>query len=217
MTATNLLEVVAARHKGDAAALRAPRADAWGAAATVTVPLEPTPLDAQPSSYVQRAWTGRPYGTAKSVELRAAVAGDSLHIRLEWAAPEPVRSITDNDVFPDACGVLFPTDGRDAELSTMGSDEHPVQGWHWRSGAPQAYTIVARGLGTVERLDTHQLVADAEWADGTWAVVFARPLSAPGVDFGAGVPMGCAIWTGAAGERAGLAAHTPEWLRLRIE
>ena len=218
MTTTDVLSLSAKRVTTAASDLGAPWSSAWPGLARCAVPLEPTPLDAQPSSYVQRAWASRPYGATQQASLSAAVSDGTLFVRVEWPAPEPVFTINDNDVFADACALLFPLDGVTAELSTMGSESAPVQGWYWRAGAAETYAIVAKGLGTAERQRDHGVEATSEWKDGAWGVVFARALDAPGVPIGSGaLPMGCAIWTGAAGERAGLKAHSPNWLQLAIE
>lgn len=191
---------------------------AWDDLPEVTVDLVPTDLEAQPSVYVQKAWEGRPYGEGRSVRVQAAVAGGELFVRLRWAAADHRPAINDNDVFPDACGVLFPLDGNNAELSTMGSEDWPVQAWHWRAGTADPFVVVARGLGTAERQTGDAVTADASHNGDEWRVVFSRALSAKGVPLarGSAVPVGFAIWSGANNERAGLKAHTPEWIELRI-
>ncbi|GAB4321372.1 MAG: hypothetical protein Kow0010_01690 [Dehalococcoidia bacterium] len=190
----------------------------WADGSFATVSLAPTPMDRQPSAYVRAAWQDRAYGQVGEAAVSARVAAGHVAIALSWAAPDPRERIADNDVYADACAVLFPLDGREAELETMGDEAHPVTAWHWRAGADRPFMVVARGLGTVERLPEHPLRASAEWRAGTWRVVLARPLDGPGVPLAAGVavPIGVAIWTGANQERAGLKAHTPVWHRLQL-
>ncbi|MCZ7528436.1 MAG: ethylbenzene dehydrogenase-related protein [Acidimicrobiia bacterium] len=195
-----------------------PGAPEWGKADETAVGLEPTPLDRQPSAYVQVAWRDRPRATLREARVRALVTGSAVALRLEWAAARPVRLIDDVNVFADACAVLFPADGQAADLDTMGSPRRPVVAWHWRAGTDEAFSVVARGLGTVERDREHEVVCRARWVDGRWQVVLARPLRGEGVPLepGATVPVGFAVWCGAARERAGLKSHTPRWQELRL-
>ncbi len=189
--------------------LLSPRAAAWKDAPEAVLPLQPTPLDVQPSAYVQTAWTGRERGNVASVSVRALAAGGQLLVRLQWSANDPRHSISDNDAFADACAILFPSDGKDAELATMGSEAKPVTAWYWRSGTPAPYMATARGLGTVTRVASSPLTAAGEWAAGQWQVVVAGP--AP-----AAAKLGVAVWSGAASERAGLKSHTPSWHDLKV-
>ncbi len=141
----------AAKAKATSLDLLAPSHAEWASAEETSLPLEPTPLERQPSAYVQKSWESRPHGATSSVRLRALVSDDSLVLRLAWAAEQPVEGVTDNDVHPDACGVLFPSNGVDAEISSMGSEESPVQSWYWRAGLPAPFVATAKGLGTLTR------------------------------------------------------------------
>jgi DMSO reductase family type II enzyme heme b subunit len=128
-------------------------APAWERAKEVVVAVEPTPLDRQPSAYVQASWRDRPRSAVGQVHVRAAAGSDGLALRLDWTAARPVRRIDDVNAYPDACAVLFPADGREADFGTMGSPEHPVRGWHWRAGSDPPFVVTATGIGTVERID----------------------------------------------------------------
>lgn len=219
MTAAQAPQVRAVSLAGDAAASRfSPSGSAWDGLAETEVQLQPTPLDRQPSAYVQTAWAGKVYGTLSTAGLTVAVAGSTLHLRLRWLAPDPKTGITDNDVFADAAAVLFPLNGVDAPLETMGDAQRPVQAWHWRAGTSQPFVVSASGLGTVTRLPRHSVEASADWANGQWTAVFSRPLVADGVKFppGTSVPCGIAVWCGARGERAGLKSHTAGWITLAL-
>ena len=218
MTAGTLTSVTADRLPEASPQLLAPAGTQWDKASETTVSLAPTPLDAQPSAYVRTSWAGRPHGTLASVGLSAVFAGDALYIRLRWVAPEPRQAITDNDTYADACAVLFPLDGKAAELSTMGDERSPVQAWHWRAGTALPFVINATGLGTVTRAPNHPVSVGAAWEDGSWSVVFKRGIQDQGVPLasGASVPLGIAVWSGANNERAGLKAHTPAWITLTL-
>jgi DMSO reductase family type II enzyme heme b subunit len=218
MTAGTATVVAAARASASASELLAPAGKAWANIPGTQVSLAPTPLDAQPSAYVRAAWTGRSYGSLAAANLAAIVAGDALYLRLRWEAPHPVHAITDNNTFADACAILFPLDGVRAELTTMGDELRPVQAWHWRAGTALPFVITATGLGTASRVPNHPVSVGAAWEGGSWTVVFRRDLAASGVPLAAGasIPVGVAIWSGANGERAGIKAHTPDWLTLGL-
>lgn len=191
----------------------------WRAAEEVEIGLVPTPLESQPSAYVQRAWAGRKHGATPSVRAAAAVTGGVIHVRLRWKALNPRPAITDNTVFADACALMFPLDGVGADLTTMGAPARPVQAWHWRAGTPTPFVLRATGLGTAARQSApHGVTAEAAWSADEWTVVFRRALAEPGVPFAAGaaVPIGIAVWQGALEERAGIASHTPAWLSLEL-
>ncbi len=198
--------------------LLAPEAREWEKAAEAVVSLEPTPLDRQPSAYVQTAWSDRPRGQIGDVCVRALTNADALVMRLDWAATRAQRLVSDVNVYADAAAVLFPADGGVLELATMGTPEHPVQGWHWRAGTEEPFVITATGVGTVERAPEHDVVVRARWSDGRWQVVLARPLDSEGVPLAhdSAVSMGFAVWSGSSGERAGLKSYSAQPHELRI-
>lgn len=199
-------------------ALLAPDAGGWDKADAAVVPLEPTQLDRQPSAYVRASWRDRPRNDVTEVSVRMLTNASALAIRLDWAAPRPHRRISDVNVYPDGCALLFPADGVNLEHETMGSPEHPVEAWYWRAGDDVPFVLNATGLGTSERLDSHDVVVDSRWADGRWQVAFARPIKASGVplDRKARVPVAFAIWSGAATERAGLKSYSRQPIEIAV-
>lgn len=190
----------------------------WQRAEVATLDLEPTPIDRQPSAYVRRAWRDRPRSDIREVEVSSLTGPEAVAVRLEWAAPRPSRRISDINVYADACAVLLPTDGVNLVHETMGSEQHPVQAWHWRAGTSDPFVITATGLGTAQREAEHGVVAAAEWDRGRWRVVLARALAGGGVPLGHGarVPVAFAVWSGAAGERAGLKSVSPSARELVV-
>lgn len=219
MSTATVSRVVAARFDSDAPDALGPNGPGWAAAQSVEVPLEPTPLAAQPSAYVQAAWADRNHGVTPSARVAAALAGGVLRLRVRWKAPDPRPAITDNNVYADGCAVMFPLDGKRAELQTMGDAARPIQAWHWRAGAPIPFVVTATGLGTTARQPApHGVAVEAAWAGGEWTVVFSRAQAGAGVPLrgGTSTPLALAIWQGAAEERAGLASHTPGWLSLEL-
>lgn len=216
--ATDVMAVRALAVEASLESMLAPGSEHWSATDPAVLPLEPTPLERQPSAYVRTAWKDRRRGDIGEVQVRALRGADALALRLEWAVPRPVRRISDINVYADGCAVLFPLDGKNLEHDTMGSPEHPVQAWHWRAGTEQPFEITATGIGTVERSGSHQVVGSSRWEEGRWQVVLARPLGAEGVKLGrkARIPVAFAVWSGVAGERAGLKAYTPQAHELVI-
>ena len=103
--------------------LLAPDTGEWDRAEEAVVPIDPTPLDRLPSAYVQVSWRDRPRGAIGEVRVRAAAGDGGLAVRLDWAALRPSRLISDVNVYPDACAMLFPADGREAEFDSDGESE----------------------------------------------------------------------------------------------
>jgi DMSO reductase family type II enzyme heme b subunit len=198
--------------------LLAPDVAEWGRAEEAVVAVEPTPLDRLPSAYVQVSWRDRPRGGIGEVRVRAASGAGAVAVRLEWGVLRPSRLISDVNVYPDACALLFPADGREAEFGTMGSPKHPVRGWHWRAGTDLPFAVTATGIGTVERAKEHPVQGRARWAEGRWQVVLAGPLGAEGMPLkkGSALPVAFAVWSGAARERAGVKSYSPRACELRF-
>ena len=198
--------------------LLAPGAEQWQEVPGKDLGLTPTALDKQPSAYVQTSWSGKPRGEIPSIQVQVLQTSDGLAIRLEWQAERPSRSINDINVYADACAILFPENGKQADLETMGSEQEPVVGWHWRAGTEEPFSITAKGIGTVTRRKEHQVKARSRWADGKWQVVFARTLQGDDISITPGIslPVAFAVWCGAAAERGGLKSHTPEFHQLKV-
>jgi len=209
--------LIAARvqHKSDSPL--GPGDAAWQGADDVTFSLEPTPPESQPSAYVQASWAGKEHGDVRSLATRALISESLLMLHLEWSVADASPAITDYNVYADACGVLFPTNG-EAQLATMGNPEAPVTAWYWRAGSEDPSVLTATGRGTTRPTGGHSLQVSAELTGNTWRVVFAHPLGTGGVNLAQGdsTLVGFAVWSGAAGERAGLKSHTPDWQELRI-
>jgi len=196
----------------------APDGSAWNEITGEVIALTPTPLERQPSAYVQTAWQDRRHGEVSQVVVQAVRNNDVLALRLQWDAAKPSRSINDINVYADACAVLFPENGQQADLETMGSPEYPVVVWHWRAGTDVPFTATATGIGTVERAAEHQLQARSRWSEGKWQVVLARSLDSDGPPLSGGmeIPVAFAVWCGAVSERGGLKSHSPDFISLKV-
>jgi len=190
----------------------------WQDIEPTLVSLVPTPLPSQPSAYVQVSWEDRPRGEVGGVRVKAIHSPDAIAIQLSWNQPTPVRSISDYNVYADACAVLFPADGKQAQVDTMGSEESPVTGWYWRAGSQEIHEITARGIGTVQRSKEHRVRAAARWSDDRWQVVLIGGLDMPQPHLRNAyeVPIAFAVWCGHRAERAGLKSYSPEFHHLRL-
>ncbi|HJN50853.1 MAG: ethylbenzene dehydrogenase-related protein [Pseudomonadales bacterium] len=199
--------------------LLSPVAAAWDATREVVISLTPTPLERQPSAYVQTVWRERPRGEVSEVKVRALCNDSSVVLRLDWAAGEPRRSINDVNVYADGCAVLFPANGEAAELDTMGSPEKPVAAWHWRAGDEQPFSVTATGIGSVKRIVEHPIKVGARWGEGRWRVALGSPLPTDtvGLARGGAVPVAFAVWCGAADDRGGLKSYSQQFHQLRLQ
>lgn len=198
-----------------------PQSRAWAGVEAARVALDPTPLIAQPSHYIQAKWEQQGYGGLKALGVRSAHDGQRIYFHLEWADQSKDDSISDTDRFPDAAAVLFPVAG-DAPLQSMGSPQQPVNAWYWRPDLESPYDITAQGTGTTRRSGNADLAAAGVHHNGAWSVVVRRTMTSPASDRvslapGASVRVAFAVWQGANQERGGLKAVTLEWQPLEIE
>ncbi len=197
-----------------------PDATIWSSAQTETIDMAPTPIGYQPSVYVVAAWRERPYGAVPRVEVRALHTGKELAFRIEWDEPSPTSAPDDTDKFADGAGVLFPQNGVDAVIESMGTPEKPVNAWYWRPNLTQPIHALGQGAGSVVRLTDGAVAGKGKWAGGRWRVVLARALDAgQGVRISApgSVNASFAVWRGANQERAGIKSFGQTWHEIRLE
>jgi DMSO reductase family type II enzyme heme b subunit len=207
----------------DSKTLLDPASREWEKVPVETVSMGGTPLANQPSRYIRTVWADRPIGKVRFLNVRAAHNGKDLLFHLQWR--DESRDVDySGRGFPDGAGVLFPLDG-DASVTTMGSEEAPVNAWFWRADQPEtARNVRAEGIGTVEDTEKSRIAARSEWEDGTWRLVLSRPLAV--VDqkgetvqlaAGASTKVAFAVWEGSSGERAGIKAFSKQWRELSLE
>jgi len=206
----------------DSSEFSKPGAAAWAGAESAEVDLIGVPVALQPSMYIASTMEGREVGKVKKVKVSSLHNGDEIAFRLEWADPDQDLEATDTNIFPDGAALLFPI-GEDAPLVTMGAEQMPVNGWHWRADRPEyGRSNIAQGLGTTEVTDPEAIATNSDYIDGRWSIVFRRSLTNTAEDqrqfaLGATVKVAYAVWEGRNGERAGLKAFSPEWLELSVE
>jgi DMSO reductase family type II enzyme heme b subunit len=213
--------VKAQRVTGDDAELLDPASREWDGVRAFELTLQPTPITAQPSQYIQEKWNEIPYGMASSVAVRTAHNGERLYFHLSWADDTTDEGIRDTDQFADAAAVLFPVNG-DAPLQSMGSPQAPVNAWYWRPDLEEPLSISAQGTGTTRRSQDPELGASGIHSRGAWRVVIRRRLTSPVTGYvnlapGAQFKVGFAVWQGSNQERGGLKAATLDWEPLEIE
>jgi DMSO reductase family type II enzyme heme b subunit len=201
-----------------------PDAAEWQEAPLETIATAPAPIDNQPNDYLKVSWQDREFGVVKELRVRALHNGLRIFFRLEWDDAKPDYRVTDDTVFTDGAGVLFPLRG-DADIANMGSVDQPVNAWHWRADfEDQPKNVTGGGVGAAQRLPNGSLSAKSRWDDGVWRLVIGRPFAVPEsadeavpLEPGKKVKVGFAIWEGSIGERAGFKAFSEEWRELEIE
>ncbi len=202
-----------------------PAAAAWAAIAGESLKMDATPLANQPSEYIKASRDAKQIGKVKNLMVQAAHNGTDVFFRLTWEDESQNTEVTDNNIFPDGCGVLIPLKGGDPPIDEMGSKDFPVNAWFWRADFKDGpRNTVAQGLGSTVFSKTCPIQAKGLWGQGAWAVVFARALSVPehkedAVQLapGGAVKIGFAVWEGSNGERAGVKSFSKEWRELALE
>jgi len=197
----------------------------WDRIAGEPLKLTATPLANQPSEYIKASRDEKQIGKVRDLMVQSAHNGTDIFFRLSWEDDSQNTEVTDNNLFPDGCGILMPLNGGDPPIDEMGSKEAPVNAWFWRADLKdQAHNTIARGLGTTEFSEKCPIQTKSTWGRGAWAVVFARPLAVPdqkeeATQLGAGqaVRVGFAVWEGSNGERAGVKSFSKEWRELRLD
>ncbi len=202
-----------------------PTAPEWSSIPGESLKMDATPLANQPSEYIKASRDEKKIGKVRSLMVQAAHTGTDILFRLSWEDPIKNTEITDNDIFPDGCGILMPLGPGDPPIDEMGSKDAPVNAWFWRADLKdQPHNTVAKGLGTTVFSKTCPIQTKSLWGDGAWAVVFARALALPDqkdeaaqLAPGGTVKIGFAVWEGSNGERAGVKSFSKEWRELSFE
>jgi DMSO reductase family type II enzyme heme b subunit len=200
-----------------------PAAGGWAAVPVEVVDLSSTPLASQPSGFVRSHDPAR-IGRVRRIEVRTTHTASTILFHLAWADDACNTAVTDNDTFPDGCGILFPLRPGDAPIQEMGAPGKAVNAWFWRADfRDAARNVVAEGLGTTRATARSAVVARARWDDGGWRLVLARALVVPEqetetVQLAVGVPtqIGFAVWEGSNGERGGLKSFSREWRSFEL-
>ncbi len=175
------------------------------------IALMSAPTGMQPGGYVPAAYADRVLPLTSTVDVVAERAGGGWRVALTWDCPSPVRDAADEtDRFVDACAIFAPAHP-ESPWVTMGAPGQAVEGFLWRADRTEPWQVRAEGLGTMQRSAAAGVQVDADWSGGRWRVVFV----VPNWRALAGQPrLACAVWRGAAQERAGLKSVSPGWLEF---
>ena len=161
---------------------------------------------------------------AATVKVRAQYSAKTIALHLEWTDDKLAKDRAVGQ-FADGAAVQWPVrygSGVTLPYVGMGHGGMPVALWFWRADG-SVETLAAEGFGTLSAQPPDGVKAKGVWKDGTWRVVFARTLAAPGEHrFSAApaklglVPVAFAVWSGDAAERNGL-KRLSSWQVLRFE
>ena len=202
-----------------------PLAAEWSNIPGEPLKMDATPLANQPSEYIKASRNEKEVGKVRNLMVQTAHNGNEIFFRLTWEDATKNTEITDNNIFPDGCGILIPLKGGDPPIDEMGSKDFPVNAWFWRADQKdKAHNTTAQGLGSTLFSKQCPIQTKSTWGNGAWAIVFARPLAVPelkdeAVQFAVGTPVkiGFAVWEGGSGERAGVKSFSKEWRELTFE
>lgn len=165
-----------------------PNAAIWSTAKPAKFPMSP-----------QVHWPNRILETTvKDVSVRALHDGTQVAVMLEYADPTE-----DPD---DAAAIEFMVGDKKAHFAhgqPMSQVEGgPVNIWFWKNKDKKAVDMNAMGFGTL-KVQTHQDVkATGAFSNGTWKVVFTRPLATEHADEdtqlvpGGFINIAFAVWDG---------------------
>jgi len=172
------------------------------------------PVGLQPGAYVKVAYAGRDQAATPAADLDLQKAGQGYRIALQWACPDPVKSIEGNtDVWVDAAAVLAPA-APGAPWITMGAENLPVVGALWRADREDLYRIDAEGLGSVRREAAPEgWRATSKYERGFWTVVFELD-AWPSLRKQKMIAL--AVWRGDAQDRGGLKSVSQGWINVEV-
>jgi DMSO reductase family type II enzyme heme b subunit len=140
-----------------------PNAAVWSSSLPATFPMSP-----------QVHWQNRiQEATVKDLSVRALHDGTQVAVLLEYADPSE-----DPD---DAAALEFMVGDKKAHFAhgqpMLQVEGGPVNIWYWKNKDGKGVDMNAKGFGTL-KVQTHQDVkAKGIYANGTWKVVFTRPLT----------------------------------------
>lgn len=191
-----------------------PNAAAWNSAPQAQFPMSP-----------QVHWQNRIQEvTVKDLKVRALNDGQKVAVLLEYADP------TEDPA--DAAALEFMVGDKKAHFAhgqPMAQVEGgPVNIWFWRNKDGKGVDMSAKGFGTLKPQSHQDVTAKGIYANGTWKVVFSRPMTTehPDEDMqlkpGEFINIAFAVWDGrkdAAGDlvEKGSQKAVSSWWYFRAE
>ncbi|MEC4671321.1 MAG: ethylbenzene dehydrogenase-related protein [Nitrospirota bacterium] len=161
--------------------------------------------------------------TVKSVKVRGIHNGEDLAILLEYQDPTEDAA--------DASGLEFMVGEKMAHFAhgqeMLLVEGGPVNIWYWKNENGKAIDMSAKGFKTLRVQDQQDVSATGAWQDGTWRVVFSRPLQTGDeqdaqIQPGKWVSVAFAVWDGVVGEDGGVKEKGSQkavssWWSIRAE
>ncbi|MCH8041962.1 MAG: hypothetical protein IH977_16700 [Nitrospinae bacterium] len=161
--------------------------------------------------------------TVKSVKVRGVHNGEDLAILLEYQDPTEDAA--------DASGLEFMVGEKMAHFAhgqeMLQVEGGPVNIWYWKNENGKAIDMSAKGFKTLRVQDQQDVSATGAWQDGTWRVVFSRPLQTGDeqdaqIQPGKWVSVAFAVWDGVVGEDGGVKEKGSQkavssWWSIRAE
>ncbi len=161
--------------------------------------------------------------TVKSVKVRGIHNGEDLAILLEYQDPTEDAA--------DASGLEFMVGEKMAHFAhgqeMLQVEGGPVNIWYWKNENGKAIDMSAKGFKTLRVQDQQDVSATGAWQDGTWRVVFSRPLQTGDeqdaqIQPGKWVSVAFAVWDGVVGEDGGVKEKGSQkavssWWSIRAE
>jgi hypothetical protein len=83
-----------------------PLAPDWANIPGEPLKMDATPLANQPSEYIKASRNEKEVGKVRNLMVQSAHNGSDIFFRLTWEDPTKNMEITDNNIFPDGCGIL---------------------------------------------------------------------------------------------------------------
>jgi len=165
-----------------------PTAAIWNTAPQARFPMSP-----------QVHWPNRILdATVKDLSVRALHDGTNVAILLEYADPTE-----DAD---DSAAVEFMVGDKKAHFAhgqPMAQVEGgPVNIWFWRNKDAKGVDMNAKGFGTLKVQEHQDVKAKGVYSNGTWKVVFTRPLATghpeedTQIEMGGFINIAFAVWDG---------------------
>ena len=174
-----------------------------------------------------------------TITVRAMYNDKMIAMLLEWddrtksiPGDSSAEKIADAPITEDGVAVQLPiTVPKEMQKPYfgMGDAAHPVNIWHWKSGAKDAAETInilnSKGFKEIEKRDASGvgLKAKASYSDGTWKVLMYRPLttSTPDKDIqfteGQFIPVAFAAWDGSNNSEKGSKHTMTTWYWLLLK
>jgi DMSO reductase family type II enzyme heme b subunit len=157
--------------------------------------------------------------TIEEMDVQAATTESRLYLRLSWDDATNDTSNSRVRAFADTVAVQMPVNESARPPIAMGGTDNMVNVWYW-SGTGTTEELLAGGPGTTSQFGNATVTTNATYRNGTWHVVFSRPLEVQGenrttVPTNADLDVAFAAWNGSNMERSGQKAAS-EWYYLAL-